>query len=46
MRAASLTLDDEVLQRLEREFPVGSAAGDRYPEWAMEWIDRGTPASP
>ena len=46
VRAASLTLDDEVLQRLEREFPVGSAAGDRYPEWAMEWIDRGTPASP
>ena len=46
VRAASLTLADEVLQRLEREFPVGSAAGERYPEWAMEWIDRGTPASP
>jgi aryl-alcohol dehydrogenase-like predicted oxidoreductase len=44
--AASLLLDDAMLQRLDREFPLGSASGERYPDWAMQWVDHGSPASP
>ena len=44
--AASLQLDDAMLQRLDREFPVGSASGERYPDWAMQWVDHGSPDSP
>ncbi len=43
--AASLQLDDAMLQRLDREFPVGSASGERYPDWAMQWVDHGSPDS-
>ena len=45
VRAASLQLDDAMLQRLDREFPVGSASGERYPDWAMQWVDHGSPDS-
>jgi aryl-alcohol dehydrogenase-like predicted oxidoreductase len=44
VRAAALHLDRDVLAAIEGDFPVGAAAGDRYPDWAKEWLDRGTPA--
>ena len=44
VEAASLRLGDDVLETLEREFPVGAASGERYPVWAMQWVDHGSPA--
>ena len=44
VEAASLRLGDDVLEMLERDFPVGAASGERYPAWAMQWVDHGTPA--
>ena len=43
VEAASLRLSDDVLAVLERDFPVGAASGERYPAWAMRWVDHGTP---
>ena len=44
VKAAEVRLSDDVLDVLERAFPVGAASGERYPDWAMQWVDRGTPA--
>ena len=43
--AAELTLDSGVLQQLEDDFPIGAAAGERYPDWAQEWLDHGSPSA-
>jgi len=43
-RAVELVLDDATLAELDRLFRPGAAAGARYPDYAMAWIDRGTPS--
>ncbi len=43
--AANVVLPDDVLADLESAFPPGAAAGDRYPDWAQEWLDHGSPAT-
>jgi aryl-alcohol dehydrogenase-like predicted oxidoreductase len=38
--ALEVELDGGDLERLERAFPLGAAAGERYPESGMEAVDR------
>jgi aryl-alcohol dehydrogenase-like predicted oxidoreductase len=38
--AAAIRLDAGQLARLDMAFPPGVAAGDRYPEAMMKWVDR------
>ncbi len=38
--ALAVTLSDDELARLEAAFPRGSAAGMRYPETMMGWVNR------
>ena len=37
--AASLSLDEKWIERLEKAFPRGAAAGERYPEHAMKRVN-------
>ena len=43
--AVDLALSRSTLDELEAAFPPGVAAGERYPEWAQEWLDHGSPAA-
>jgi len=39
VRAASLPITSEEAAALDRLFPIGSAAGDRYPPESMKLLD-------
>jgi aryl-alcohol dehydrogenase-like predicted oxidoreductase len=42
-RAASLELGDNLRRELDETFAPEAVAGERYPEYAVEWLDHGTP---
>jgi aryl-alcohol dehydrogenase-like predicted oxidoreductase len=41
--AATVDVPEAILDRLSAEFTAATVRGDRYPEYAAEWLDHGSP---